>query len=47
MKAAVEAEVIPGYEAMIALYESLAETTDHDAGIWRIPDGEAIYETAH
>ena len=45
-KAAVEAEVIPGYEAMIALFESLAKNTDHNAGIWRIPDGEAIYEVA-
>ena len=45
-KAAVEAEVIPGYEAMIALYEALLEETDHDAGIWRIPEGEAIYQTA-
>ena len=45
-RAAVEAEVIPGYEAMIALYESLLEVTDHDAGIWRIPEGDAIYETA-
>lgn len=43
---AVEAQVIPGYEAMIALYERLLENTDHDAGIWRIPDGDKIYEVA-
>ncbi|WP_375203197.1 DUF885 domain-containing protein [Hyphococcus sp.] len=43
---AVAAEVIPGYEAMIALYEELLENTDHNAGIWRIPDGDKIYAAA-
>ncbi|WDI30961.1 DUF885 domain-containing protein [Hyphococcus flavus] len=41
---AVETEVIPGYEAMIALFEALLENTDHNAGIWRIPDGAEIYK---
>ena len=36
-------EVIPGYEAMIALFEGLRRTATHDAGIWRIPGGEAYY----
>lgn len=44
--AAVETQVIPGYEAMIALYEELLQNTDHNAGIWRIPDGEKIYAAA-
>ncbi len=44
--AAVEAEVIPGYEALIAYYETLLETANHNAGIWRIPDGEKIYQQA-
>jgi uncharacterized protein (DUF885 family) len=42
-KAAVEGKVIPGYRAMIALYEDMADETNHDAGIWRIPDGGRIY----
>ena len=43
---AVEEHVIPGYKSMIALYEELLQNTDHDAGIWRIPDGVKIYEAA-
>ena len=43
---AVETEIIPGYEAMIALHEELLETANHDAGIWRIPEGDKIYEAA-
>ncbi|WP_425408882.1 DUF885 domain-containing protein [Hyphococcus sp.] len=43
---AVETQVIPGYEAMIALYEEMHETADHNAGIWRIPNGDKIYANA-
>ncbi len=43
---AVETEVIPGYEAMIALFEELLQNTDHNAGIWRIPDGDKVYTVA-
>ena len=43
---AVNDEVIPGYLAMIALFEELATTATHDAGIWRIPDGDKIYAAA-
>ncbi|MBI1392896.1 MAG: DUF885 family protein [Alphaproteobacteria bacterium] len=43
---AVEEKVIPGYAAMIALFEDMADETSHDAGIWRIPDGAAIYSNA-
>ncbi|MAW79019.1 MAG: DUF885 domain-containing protein [Parvularcula sp.] len=43
---AVETQVIPGYEAMIELFEELLQNTDHNAGIWRIPDGEEIYAAA-
>ncbi len=43
---AVENQVIPGYQAMIALYEELLGDTDHDAGIWRIPGGDKVYEVA-
>lgn len=44
--AAVEAQVIPGYEALIALYEEMLQNTDHNAGIWRIPDGDKAYAIA-
>ncbi|MEO1242169.1 MAG: DUF885 domain-containing protein [Pseudomonadota bacterium] len=43
---AVQAHVIPGYEAMIALHEEMLETANHHAGIWRIPNGDKIYEVA-
>ena len=36
-------EVIPGYQAMISLFESMLPEATHDAGIWRLPDGDAIY----
>ena len=39
----VSSEVIPGYVAMIDLFESMLPEATHDAGIWRIPNGEAIY----
>ena len=42
-EAIVSSEIIPGYERMIALFEDMALTANHDAGIWRLPDGEAIY----
>jgi uncharacterized protein (DUF885 family) len=42
----VASKVVPGYEAMIALFESMRPTASHDAGIWRIPQGEAIYAAA-
>lgn len=45
-KEAVAANVIPGYEAMIALFEDMKDETNHDAGIWRIPEGDRIYATA-
>ena len=44
-EAAVDAHVIPGYEAMIALFESMRPTATHDAGIWRIPGGAEYYAT--
>ena len=42
----VQHEVIPGYERMIALFENMRPTANHDAGIWRLPKGEAIYAAA-
>lgn len=43
---AVNDDVIPGYQAMIALFEDMAAGATHDAGIWRIPDGDKIYAAA-
>jgi uncharacterized protein (DUF885 family) len=43
---AVATEVIPGYQAMIALFDELLKNASHDAGIWRIPDGDTIYAAA-
>ena len=45
-RTAVAEQVIPGYDALIAQQEALLPTATHDAGIWRIPDGEAIYAEA-
>ncbi len=42
----VASEVIPGYQAMIALFEDMRPQASHDAGIWRIPDGDRIYAAA-
>ena len=42
----VQSEIIPGYEAMIALFEQMRLTASSDAGIWRLPQGEAIYAAA-
>ena len=42
----VASEVIPGYQAMIALFEDMRPQSSHDAGIWRIPDGDRIYAAA-
>lgn len=42
----VKSAIIPGYERMIAIHEDLLKTATHDAGIWRLPNGEAIYQAA-
>jgi uncharacterized protein (DUF885 family) len=42
----VAREVIPGYEAMIELFESMRPQASHDAGIWRIPGGDRVYAVA-
>ena len=46
VEALVESIIIPGYERMIALHETLLKSATHDAGIWRIPNGDKIYQTA-
>jgi len=46
IESAVETYVIPGYQEMIALHEDMLQTATHDAGIWRIPDGDKVYANA-
>lgn len=42
----VATDIIPGYQALIDLHEELLKTATHDAGIWRIPNGDKIYAAA-
>ncbi len=44
--AIVAEEIIPGYEAVIRLFEEMRPSATHDAGIWRIPQGAEIYAAA-
>ncbi|WP_296456135.1 DUF885 family protein [Phenylobacterium sp.] len=41
--AAYEAKVLPALDRQIALMEELRGKAVHDAGVWRLPDGEAYY----
>lgn len=43
---AVSSQIIPQYHNMIALFEEMLLTSSHDAGVWRLPQGEAIYNNA-
>lgn len=43
---AVRDGILPGYEKMIATLETLRADATHDAGIWHIPGGDAIYAAA-
>jgi uncharacterized protein (DUF885 family) len=45
-EAIVASDVIPGYQAMITLFDDMRPQSSHDAGIWRIPDGDRIYAAA-
>lgn len=44
--AVVENKIIPKYFEMIEVFEELLVTSDHNAGIWRLPQGEDIYRAA-
>jgi len=46
VKTAVQDLIIPGYEKLIAQQKSLLSKTNSDAGIWRIPNGDKIYQLA-
>ena len=39
-------KVLPALERQMALMESLQPKAAHDAGVWRLPDGEAYYAQA-
>lgn len=43
---AVRGGILPGYERMIATLETLRADATHDAGIWHVPGGDAIYAAA-
>jgi uncharacterized protein (DUF885 family) len=42
----VEEKVYPALERQIALVELLQQRATHDAGVWRLPDGEAYYRAS-
>ena len=46
VKTAVQDLILPGYEKLIAQQKSLLTQTNSDAGIWRIPNGDKIYQLA-
>lgn len=39
----IETTVYPAYGRMIAFFERIQPKLNHDAGAWRLPDGEAYY----
>jgi uncharacterized protein (DUF885 family) len=43
---AYQGQVLPALERQMALLESLQPKATHDAGVWRLPDGEAYYAQA-
>jgi uncharacterized protein (DUF885 family) len=44
--AIVTAKVYPALDRQIALIENLQKTATHDAGVWKLKDGEAFYAMA-
>jgi uncharacterized protein (DUF885 family) len=43
---AYEGQVLPALERQMALLEGLKAKATHDAGVWKLPDGEAFYAHA-
>ena len=39
----IDAEVIPGYQAIADYMAEIRSSAPHDAGLWRLPNGEALY----
>jgi uncharacterized protein (DUF885 family) len=44
--AIVSGKVYPALDRQIALMEDLAKKATHDAGVWKLPDGDAFYAMA-
>jgi len=42
----VDSQILPQYAEMISVFEQLLSISNHDAGIWRLRDGEALYSAA-
>ena len=40
----IDAEVIPAYRRIADYMGEIRSSAPHDAGIWRLPEGEALYE---
>ena len=40
---AVQDQVIPGYQGLISLFEDMRPSASHEAGVWRLPGGDAWY----
>ncbi len=40
---AIETSVIPAYRGLAGYFEGLAQVATDDAGLWRLPNGEACY----
>lgn len=40
----IESVVYPALDRQIAALEAMRPTATHDAGVWRLPDGEAYYD---
>ena len=45
-EAIVSSEVFPALDRQIALVQELRAKATHDAGVWRLPDGEAYYDAS-
>jgi len=43
---AIDASVIPAYQALVSYFEHLQKVTTNDAGAWKFPNGEAYYNYA-
>ena len=39
-------EVLPAYRRQIAALEAIRPRASHDAGVWRLPNGDALYRSA-
>jgi uncharacterized protein (DUF885 family) len=42
----VKDKIYPALERQIALINDMQKTASHDAGVWRLPDGEAYYDAS-